>query len=272
MRINEIILLEKKKQTRKVYHGTSSIFLKTILKNGLLTTPPTRTYDSQVNNYSDPAEDTFSGGVYLTPDKKEAIRYAEESVDINGGDPIIIEVEYVIGSEEMDEDSITRIFKVGFPKLLGEENFKMPLEKFIETLNSNYSESKLKFLKLFRTPQISRISDKARQKLIGMLFDYIVDYFKNIIETNPDARNKSIWLEMGSFLSNVRHDPKFENILRALMKQMSPNRSSYEPIRIPRNIGFSGKTKIKSIYSAYDNNKIYYEKRRNRFVRNTTIK
>jgi hypothetical protein len=167
MRLNEILLLEKKKQIRTVYHGTSSIFLKSILKNGLLSTPPKRTYDRQINDYSDPADDTFSGGVYMTPDKKEAIRYAEESVDINGGVPIIIEIEYVIGSEEMDEDSITKIFKVGFPKLLGEENSKITVEKFIETLNADYTESKLKFLKLFRTPQISRISDKARQKLIG---------------------------------------------------------------------------------------------------------
>lgn len=220
MRLDEIIIVEKRKQIRTVYHGTSSIFLKSILKKGLITTPPKVTYDSKSNDWGDPAEDTFSGGVYMTPNKKEAVRYAEESVEINGGDPVIIEIDYVVGSEEMDEDSITRVIKVGFPKLLGEENNLMNIETFVETLTVNYDDSKRSFLKMFRTPNISRISDKARQKLIGQLFDYIIDYLKNLIETTPEIRSKSIWNVMGSFLSNVRHDPKFENILRAMMKQM----------------------------------------------------
>lgn len=125
MRLDEIIIVEKRKQIRTVYHGTSSIFLKSILKKGLITTPPKPTYDSKNNDWGDPAEDTFSGGVYMTPNKKDAVRYAEESVEINGGDPVIIEIDYVVGSEEMDEDSITRVIKVGFPKLLGEENNSM---------------------------------------------------------------------------------------------------------------------------------------------------
>lgn len=220
MRLDEIIIVEKRKQIRTVYHGTSSVFLKSILKKGLVTTPPKVTYDSKSNDYGDPGEDTFSGGVYMTPDKKDAIRYAEDSVDINGGDPIIIEIDYVVGSEEMDEDSITRIIKVGFPKLLGEENRLMNIENFVKMLTSNYTESKRSFLKMFRTPNISRISDKARQTLIGQLFDYIIDYLKTIMESNSETRNKSIWNVMGSFVSYVRHDPKFENILRAMMKQM----------------------------------------------------
>jgi hypothetical protein len=269
MRYKELITERRRQKTQVYYHGTSSVFVKSILKHGLVTDPKKRSYDSESDGYGDPAHDTISGGIYLTPSKKRAFDHAETSVELHGGRPIIVEVQYVIGSEEMDEDYITRII-TKFSRLLGDDKRRLSVEEFVDQISNNYYvPAKKKFIQEFDTPDIKRISRKAKSKSISMLFEYIIDYLDDL---SPDKKKQSIWLTMGSFLSEVRHDSKFESIIRDLMKQMSPSIDKYGDvsIRIPRNIGFSGKTKIVSIYDAEDTSKIYYKQRKNRIRKNVS--
>lgn len=55
------------------YHGTSSIYLEKIIKNGII-----------------PNTEYFSNSVFVTGSYSEAEKYAKGTVKINGGSPIVI--------------------------------------------------------------------------------------------------------------------------------------------------------------------------------------
>jgi hypothetical protein len=81
-----------------MYHGTSSIFLKKILKVGLLASPPTRIYDD--------GDLKTIGGTYITRNVETAIDYGQEATEKHGGQVILVTVQYVQDSGYVDEDYI----------------------------------------------------------------------------------------------------------------------------------------------------------------------
>ena len=106
MKISDILLeANRQRNTRTMYHGTCSVFLKSILKNGLLANPPKRVYSSEEDAHYEKGQASFPNAVYLTSNldfAKEAAYWAEVKF---GGHPIIVMVRYVKNSSQMDEDS-----------------------------------------------------------------------------------------------------------------------------------------------------------------------
>ena len=123
MKIHEIIT-ERSSQQKVVtmYHGTSSVFLPSIQKFGLDPNPkpirkPGDPHPSQIRKLGldpIPAQKSFGiedgeewasyGGIYLTTAKNMAQAAARSAVRNHGGDPILITVQYVLGSGGLDED------------------------------------------------------------------------------------------------------------------------------------------------------------------------
>ena len=91
-----------RKRTTLLYHGTSSKYLDSIKKHGLLPNTDNQGYGNEMGQ----GYESY-GGVYLTSNYHVARQAASDTSDFVGGVPIIIRVQYVLGSGGADEDYIT---------------------------------------------------------------------------------------------------------------------------------------------------------------------
>lgn len=257
MRYSELLLERSRRKTGIMYHGTSSVYLDSILSNGLLSNPPRVTY-SRDSSMDDPAYDTFSGGVYLTNDFDSALSNAEDAISIHGGDPIVVMVQYVVGSEQVDEDDITSLIKLVFAGILDSSTITtgvLTRDDFIKVLDmsGNYSDARNRFIRHISTHRaFRRVSNRAVGELLGSMFDYVVDFVRNF--SRGDIRINS--LIQSYFLNSVRHDSEFEDLMRELMREMSPSGSG--TVRIARDIGYRGKTRILRIVDGRSG-RVYYD-------------
>lgn len=260
MRLEELLYEKKKKEIRIMYHGTSSDFLRSILKQGLLATPPTPTYSRDSDLGDEIRHDTLSGGVYFTKNWSDARENAYYAVTAHGGEPIIIKAQLVVGSEEIDEDDVTYILLNDLNKILPKNITVVDLLKQLSDPAFKQSTVK-KFIELYsKSKSFREISDYAKN-ILNKMFEYLIKTMQNIIENKPDrfftkhySKDDTIGVSysfMTDLLDFVRHDPEFENLLRQLVKQLKIK--STNTVRIPRTIGFSGKNKILAIYDEYEN-------------------
>lgn len=95
------LLLEFKS---RLYHGTSSIFIDSILKKGLLGTPPQRYYSTEPSGWSSMAP--IEGAVYLGTDISLAANAANNVTDRHGGFPVI-----VVMDANLDDPGRRKLFK-----------------------------------------------------------------------------------------------------------------------------------------------------------------
>ena len=258
MLIGEILLERSRRKTGIMYHGTSSVYLDSILSNGLLSNPPRATY-SRDTNMDDPAYDTFSGGVYLTNKFDNAVDNAEDSTKIHGGSPIVVVVQYVVGSEQVDEDDITSLIKLGFSGVLDSSTITtgvLTRDDFLKLLDmpGNFRNARNNFIRYISGHRaFRRVSNRAVTSTLGNMFDYVVDFVRNL--NKGDIRINSIMQTY--FLNMVRHKSRFEGLMRELMREMSPSGSG--TVRIARDIGYRGKTRILRIVDGHDSGRVYYE-------------
>lgn len=89
-----------RKKVTDLYHGTSTAFFDSILKHGLL---PEVEHSSYGSIGDDPAFESY-GGVYLTKSIGTAAGAALDASKKHGGKPMIVTVQYVVGSGGVDED------------------------------------------------------------------------------------------------------------------------------------------------------------------------
>lgn len=103
----KIIDLIENRQPDIVFHGTSSVFLKSILKRGVIASSPNQTFD---NNGSILQRSLKSvGGSYWAFDYGTAKLSAYRSEEKHGGFPIIVIAQMHRNSALADEDSINLI-------------------------------------------------------------------------------------------------------------------------------------------------------------------
>ncbi len=243
-----IDLFETKIQrTQLMYHGTASSLVPSILKFGLVAEPPKRTY-SRDTDVEQQGYDSYSG-VYLTTNFNIARNAAYTAVKAHGGDPVLITLQYVITSGSIDEDEITALLLAALTHVFGTyametiggliARTRPALESELIDLIINYKTldvgdyhppSELKFtadsIAQFKTV-IARALDvlaASSAKTPGVEGEYYIAYY---------------------LLPELRYDAVYDNAITRLLKTLK----SKNPItvRIERNIGFRGKTRILSI-------------------------
>lgn len=274
---NKNILSEKKQYTTILYHGTSTAFLRSIFKQGLIPDPPKR-------SLGDPAIvgtglDSYRG-VYFTKDTDIAVNGAQVARSAHGGNRMIVAIQYAQGSGSVDEDSIfnTLFQPVIYYKEDVVNHFEKSIKYIIHALNEGNDtvamtrRSELLLRELFKISLGIIFDQDAFDEAVDNgdfddYDDYIYDRIRQLehmdgswfITTNPAFRQAML---------------KFMNSLKIFAKpgpyaypfgdedidddEFSPIRVSMNKhIRITRPVGFTGRTRIIKIYNI-DTGEVYY--------------
>lgn len=246
------LILENQKRTTLLYHGTSSVFLKSILKNGLMPAPPEKSWGNP--DIMGSAYESFYG-VYFAKYPSLASNVAKLVASRRGGSPIVITIQYVQGSGTVDEDIVTssiihviKYFGIGVRK-----NFNEKLSYVVDSIQKGNDNVAL------TTQSLSNLKD-----LFKVAINIIGDNKKNIEQLNLD--NYGIILEDSKFrkylLKFINSTKVFSDSAPGLhnhsVSTPGPTQTfTDKSIRITRPVGFSGKTRIIQIHDL-DTGEIYY--------------
>jgi hypothetical protein len=273
MRYTEIIAERKQQRTEIMYHGTSSELVPSILKNGLQARPPRKTYD--VDTYG--ASTASMGGVYVADDPGFALEIAREAVDVHGGEPALVTIQYVKGSGDTDEDDIVAAVSDAAKKVMKQISEKAP-DKMPSWLprdfdKENRPQSQYDSLSYphegWATDQMIKNSNSAAERIADMAVGILSKKNKpsraarSILKSiavkllqhaaqYDDARERWNAVAFEAF-DIVREN--MEGLLDKLMRQISPDTpdQSANARRIDRDVKFKGKTRILKIESPVGN-------------------
>ena len=217
MLVSELLVERRLQRTRIMYHGTSSVFLPSIMKYGLLPYVPHKSYGA-----GEPESHSL-GGVYLSADDEIAQFAAYDAVQFHGGEPIIITVQYVIGSGGLDEDLIFSSF-IGIGRSnLYKNRQRVDFETFLKKSVSSAIEEFTRHGK----PTIS--TKKFIEEFFTMMYKRIVD---TII---PNTMTETVML-----------DQVLREIIVDILES-TKDPSMINVVRVTRPIKFRGKTRITQI-------------------------
>lgn len=207
MRINELLIESRpgRQQVHVMYHGTSSTYLPSIKKYGLLPNTPNKGFGNELYGYES------YGGVYLSADRGTAVEAADEVAGRTDGDPIVITVQYVLGSGGSDEDEITM--------------------DIIYTYMDNKKPEKF-----FQAMQLSDIGKKLPRQTHQIFNDLhaVIRKLKRKYGAEADE--------------DILAHPAFRQLVKTIIEKIKMyNIGAYSNVRITRPIGFRGKTRITSI-------------------------
>lgn len=211
MKILEILQERRIQRTTYMYHGTSSVFLDSILTNGLLPNPG---HKSWVGFQDLPS----LGGVYISADENTAIEAAEAAAEIHGGEPIIITISVVTASGTPDEDDvIDRVLKRSYEISKGQyKSIIAPEYEIVKSFKQNFKIS-----------------------------DVTIHVIKQIISTAVKILQQEKWDGfVYDLLADLRKDSRIEPLIVKLLKTMRPRIGYATNVRITRPIKFKGKTRI----------------------------
>lgn len=216
-------LLERRFQpTTLMYHGTSSVFLRSILKNGLDPNPKQKSWDVGGAMPS-------LGGVYMAPNNARSTRNAaKEAVDKYGGKPIVVTIQVVTSSGTPDEDNIFDTVATTAYQAYKEPN--SPYTKDYVSNIINELQRKIKINQQTAT-KIKQFADTAISILKRENFS-----------TNTGSYQAQMWL-----LEQPELKELMVGVLNTMKPKMAENSSDSPNVRITRVIGFKGKTRIVKI-------------------------
>lgn len=202
-----------RKKTVTLYHGTTSEFLPSIKKHGLLPYTENKSFGSDISDGKDGAAYESYGGVYLTNNPLTAQDAAREAAYIHGGDPIIITVQYVKGSGGLDEDYI---FDTWFEIIDNVDNPRIAAKEAIEDLQ-----------------HVTNIRSNTIQ-LVNQFFAVVDTIKKEKFEYDYD--------------NDIRADPRIREVVKELISSVkNTDAKASTNVRVTRPIGFKGKTRITGI-------------------------
>lgn len=247
---------KKKKEVAIMYHGTSDVFLKNILKNGLLAKPPKQTYSGEADNPFGNSVRTF-GGVYFTSSRRYAEVISRDATEAHGGNPILITLQMVLGNMDIDEDLVTAPLSrsiINYYLYIAE---KSPSLDNIPVFAADYIENNRSEFKKIVSRDI--LDDLKKYGKIGYvvksLVDQLCDVFVDMLNVLDDYDLKHLFTEP---LDYLRDEPKFEDIVNKIMNNVySRQTTGQTAYRVTQNIGYKGKNKILKIEDL-TTKKIYY--------------
>ena len=220
------------------YHGTSSIFLPSIMKYGLLPNPGDKVWNTgYLESY---------GGVYLTNSKDRADNAADDAVDAVDGRRMLITVQLTLPSAKMDEDSVTVVIERAIGAIIQKE-------QTIDTLNSLDKDEKEALLDKLVSNFLNGMS---RMKLKRGTKRYVREVFKLILSrpTHENTLFVGKHLRIFNLFPWYNNNPDVQDKFRKLIERITNSSLNYQnyqerevSFRLERPIGFRGRNRILSI-------------------------
>lgn len=206
MLINQIITETK---TTMLYHGTSSVFLPQIMKHGL---QPNLEHHSWITGGE--GGESY-GGVYLTADQWTAENAATAACNTHGGDPVVLKVQYALGSGSLDEDEIV-------DTIIGGAKWAV--------VNNDYSSLMKEVLQ-----SISGKPTRVTGTYLSQLFSKLFQLFKRSKFLRDDWQIED----------KARANPEIRELIRKVMESVKVvDMEKSTNVRVTRPIKFKGKTRI----------------------------
>lgn len=226
-------LLERRGKGRHsmiLYHGTSSSFLKSILKQGLVTTPKNKVWNPD-GSFSGPSLESYFG-TYLTNEVYVAKSAAKDASKKFGGNPLFVIVQIEFKSTVIDEDNVLGAYFDGIEDEMGGytnyHNDTKHITFFENIKNINYgSKLKTKFEEEFK---VDNFPLELAKEAVYIFFLREVSYLKTY-------KN----------LSGNKGEKKFRRVMEKITKFLRRLRDQ-ETYRSLETIEFSGRNKIIAIY------------------------
>ena len=263
MRAKEFLFERNYQQTQVMYQGTSDVFLRTILKQGLIVDSGNRSYTGGAEGSDE--ELPSLGGVYFTNQRSYAGNAARAASEKYGGRPLMIVATVTNNSGFADEDQpANTLFNTMLKKLQGQHNsFSSWIEHALANLDTG----------------------KFDKNIYNLVAEYL-EVLEKIVAENPELNPATAkdWTdrqirerllikrqELKDILAKISQatrpkDTKHYYSLASAPQKIqtgqtqstiSTGGNATVNVRITRNIGYRGKTRIILIYDMYTN-KIYY--------------
>lgn len=263
---NKNILSEKKQYTTILHHGTSTAFLRSIFKTGLDPNPSKR-------SMGDPAQfgtglESYHG-IYFTKSFHRAVCAADYVARVqHKGSPMVVTIQYVQGSGSVDEDDVIEsiIRPILYYKYKIFDNIDRAVNDAVTSIESGEDRVAL------------------TQKSIALLKDVFEVTAEIVFRTDNPADHKRALENLSRDSSIITANREFRSYFLKFMNSLKiftrdqgtavsstsytsgqsyvANTPNYvvrsKNVRIPRQIGFSGKTRIIKIENALTG-EIYYE-------------
>ena len=179
MLVSELLVERRLQRTRIMYHGTSSVFLPSIMKHGLIPNAPHK-------SFGDDAWASY-GGVYLTSKPAYAKKATKFAVETHGGDPILITVQLVVGSGGLDEDLVIKRFaQIGWDFLF--TDYRNRIKEDLETFLKKTLPKAIRSFSRYVTP--SEYTKQYIQQYFELFHSHITELSYPVIISTPELREQ----------------------------------------------------------------------------------
>jgi len=258
-------LTERNRQVvQYAYHGTSSNNVPDILKHGLQPNRAETSYSGDPNDMD--ASLKTIGGVYLTTLESVALNHAEHATSVFGGQPVIVKVQYTMGSENLDEDDLyvwVRGQLATYPNPRGQFTLPYSEEEVVDRMDSIRERDpyiKDEILDNFR--DTFNVADNANLEPLWDIFTLLADGAFNphvLIYRNAIDWVRVLYDESPSDWQTLRK--LIHQVINITKRPIDPNRGD-RSFRLTRPVGFKGKTRIVSIegHGVYSDKVFYQDK------------
>ena len=179
MLVSELLVERRLQRTRIMYHGTSSTFLPSIMKHGLIPNAPHKGFgDDEWASY---------GGVYLTSRLPYAKKATKFTVKSHSGDPILITVQLVVGSGGLDEDLVIKRFaQIGWDFLF--TDYRNRIKEDLETFLKKTLPKAIRSFSRYVTP--SEYTKQYIQQYFELFHSHITELSYPVIISTPELREQ----------------------------------------------------------------------------------
>lgn len=193
MRIHEIVAEAKFRKPVVMFHGTSTAFLREILKKGLLPSAKKAVYDKDSDTMTSGLPKKTLGGVYFSKSSRVARSSALQAANKFGGGQLIVIAQIAEQSSYADEDTISDTTLDIFKEVMGVAQYNDPSAiRIINKLLDPAAHSELE--KLF-TEKLHTALDKNNtipEKWNGYstVFDAVAAFFIDLDINNVPATDE----------------------------------------------------------------------------------
>lgn len=191
MRLREILSEAKFRKPAVMFHGTSSVFLREILKKGLDPNPKSRVYDKDADIMGTGLSKQTLGGIYFSKTFRVANGAAYNAATKFGGNSLIVIAQIAEQSSFADEDMVSNEMLDAYKAALGIQH-SGPNRRVIEIVHN--SEAKQKAVEEFTNKVHESLSERDDMPIqwpgYGRVFNLITAfYIEQILKDDPSLNN-----------------------------------------------------------------------------------